>query len=419
MARSYGRIRRWSMPNGTMNDKQPSVRRSATLLALAAFFAFLAALGVMYSQQVLAAVGAVWAAFFPLVLGCVIAFLVNLIMGRLERLYFPSAKAGPLAASRRPVCLAASFAIIAIVIAVIVNLVLPEMKASAGIIQQGAVLVLEDFYQWAQDDLDMLLASLDTAAVENIEHSFADFMATLSSGDSSSLMNMVKSVFSTATSIAHNVFSFIVALVFSLYILLDKDRVFRGLDTFIEMAVPARFAATLRHAGHVANQAFSRFITGQCIEAVILGTLCAVGMAIFGMPYAVAVGACVGLTALVPVFGAWLGGAIGFLMILTVDPMQAVWFIVFLVILQQLESHLIYPNVVGASVGLPGIWVFAAVLVGGALFGVVGMFLGVPTVATLRTLAIDRAAEIRARRKKLAEQQNANCSDETADGIAE
>ena len=169
----------------------------------------------------------------------------------------------------------------------------------------------------------------------------------------------------------------------------------------------------------MANQSFSRFITGQCIEAVILGTLCAIGMAIFGMPYAVAVGACVGLTALVPVFGAWLGGAIGFLMILTVDPMQAVWFVVFLVILQQLESHLIYPNVVGASVGLPGIWVFAAVLVGGALFGVVGMFLGVPTVATLRTLAIDRAAEIRARRKELAEQQNAACSDEAAAGAGE
>ena len=138
-----------------------------------------------------------------------------------------------------------------------------------------------------------------------------------------------------------------------------------------------------------------------------MGTLCAIGMALFGMPYAVAIGACIGLTALVPVFGAWLGGAIGFLMILTVDPMQAVWFVVFLVVLQQLESHLIYPNVVGASVGLPGIWVFAGVLVGGALFGVVGMFVGVPTIATIRTLAIDRAAKVRSRRAELAERRKA------------
>ncbi|MDO5041911.1 MAG: AI-2E family transporter [Slackia sp.] len=382
------------------------MRRSVFLLATAAFFAFLAAIGVMYSRQLFAGASAVWAAFFPLVLGCVIAFLVNLIMGRLERVYFPSAKLGPIASSRRPVCMAASFAIIAAVIAIIVNLILPELKASAGVIQQGVALVLQDLYRWAQDDLSLVLASLDSASLENLERSIADFMAGVSSGDSSSVMNMLKSVFSTATSIAHNVFSFIVAIVFSLYLLLDKDRVFKGLNTLLDLAVPARFASSIRHAGRVANQAFSRFITGQCIEAVILGTLCAIGMGIFGMPYAVAVGATVGLTALVPVFGAWLGGAIGFLMILTVNPMQAVWFIVFLVVLQQLESHLIYPNVVGASVGLPGIWVFGAVLVGGALFGVLGMFLGVPTVATLRTLAMDRAAKVRERRARAAEQEH-------------
>lgn len=395
------------MPFDGIGEKRSSVRRSAFLLALAALFAFLAALGVVYSQQLFGAASAVWAAVFPLALGCVIAFLVNLIMGRLERVYFPSAKTGPVAASRRPVCMAASFAAIAAVVALIVNLVLPEVKASAGVIQQGVALVLEDFYHWAQNDLSLLFASMDASGLESLERSLADFMASVSSGDSSSLMNMAKSLFSTATSIAHGVFSVIVALVFSLYLLLDKDRVFRGVDTLLDLAVPARFAASLRHAGHVANQAFSRFITGQCIEAVILGTLCAIGMGIFGMPYAVAVGACVGLTALVPVFGAWLGGAIGFLMILTVDPMQAVWFIVFLVVLQQLESHLIYPNVVGASVGLPGIWVFAAVLVGGALFGVVGMFLGVPTVATLRTLAIEAAAKVRERRMRAASQDRA------------
>lgn len=395
------------MPFGDIDEKRASVKRSVFLLAIAAAFAFLAAIGVMYSRQLFAGLSAVWAAFFPLALGCVIAFLVNLVMGRLERVYFPSAKSGLLASSRRPVCMVASFAVIAAVIAVIVNLVLPELKASAGVIQQGVALVLQDLYRWAQDDLSLVLASLDNASLENLERSFADFMAGISSGDSSSIMNMVKSVFSTATSIAHNVFAFIVAIVFSLYLLLDKDRVIKGVDTLLDLVVPARFATSIRHAGHVANQAFSRFITGQCIEAVILGTLCAIGMGIFGMPYAVAVGACVGLTALVPVFGAWLGGAIGFLMILTVDPMQAVWFVVFLVVLQQLESHLIYPNVVGASVGLPGIWVFGAVLVGGALFGVLGMFLGVPTVATLRTLAIDRAAKVRERRMRAASQDQA------------
>ncbi|MDO4443153.1 MAG: AI-2E family transporter [Slackia sp.] len=385
------------------NDKDSRIadtKRAAAVLALAAFFAFLAAIGVMYSQQLFAAFGAVWAAVFPLVLGCVMAFLVNLIMGRLERIYFPSAKTGPIASTRRPVCLIASFAIIAAVIALIVNLILPELKASASVIKEGVLMVASDLYGWAQQNVDLVASAFGGANLEELERSFTDFMTNVSNGDSAGFMSMVESLFSTAGSIVHNVFAVIVALVFSLYLLIDKERVFKGVDTLIELFVPARFAASLRHAGRVANQSFSRFITGQCIEAVILGTLCAIGMALFGMPYAVAIGACVGLTALVPVFGAWLGGAIGFLMILTVDPMQAVWFIVFLVVLQQLESHLIYPNVVGASVGLPGIWVFAGVLVGGALFGVVGMFVGVPTIAAIRTLAIDRAAKVRARRSE-------------------
>ena len=266
----------------------------------------------------------------------------------------------------------------------------------------------------------MLLASLDTAAVENIEHSFADFMATLSSGDSSSLMNMVKSVFSTATSIAHNVFSFIVALVFSLYILLDKDRVFRGLNTFIEMTVPARFADTLRHAGHVANRVLLALHHGPVHRGGHPGN--AVRHRHGHLRHAVRRGrrrmrgphrARARLRRLAgrrdrlshdfdrrPHAGR---------LVCRVPRHPAAARV-------ASDTH---PNVVGASVGLPGIWVFAAVLVGGALFGVVGMFLGVPTVATLRTLAIDRAAEIRARRKELAEQQNAACSDEAAAGAGE
>ncbi len=397
-----------------MDGKPSNTRHAAALLGLAALFAFLAAIGVMYSRQLFAALGAVWAAVFPLVLGCVVAFLVNLIMGRLERVYFPSAKSGLLAATRRPVCLIASFVIIAAVIALIVNLILPELKASAGVIKEGVLMVAGDLYGWAEENVDLVASAFGASNIEELERAFTDFVTNVSNGDSAGLMSMVESVFSTAGSIMHNVFAFIVALVFSLYLLIEKERVFKGVDTLIELFVPARFAASLRHAGHVANQSFSRFITGQCIEAVILGTLCAIGMALFGMPYAVAIGACIGLTALVPVFGAWLGGAIGFLMILTVDPMQAVWFVVFLVVLQQLESHLIYPNVVGASVGLPGIWVFAGVLVGGALFGVVGMFVGVPTIATIRTLAIDRAAKVRSRRAELAERRKAAQAVETA-----
>lgn len=372
--------------------------RAIRTVAVGVGLFFVAALALQYSDQLFAALGLAWIAVMPLLLGCVFAFLVNLIMARLERVYFPRSTKKIVASSRRIVCLIGSFLIIGAVIAVIVNLVLPELKASTGVIKTGVAKVAGDFYGWASQNLNSIMGSIDSASLENLERSFADLMASLSNGDSSSVMSMLESVFSTAGSILHNVFAVVVALVFCLYILLDKERVVKGANSALDLFMPAPATASVRRAAHVANQAFSRFITGQCIEAVILGTLCAIGMGIFGMPYAVAIGACVGLTALVPVFGAWLGGAIGFLMILTVDPMQAVWFIVFLIVLQQLETHLIYPNVVGASVGLPGIWVFSAVLVGGALFGVLGMFLGVPAVATIRTLAIEHATTVRERR---------------------
>lgn len=372
--------------------------RAIRTVAVGVGLFFVAALALQYSDQLFAALGLAWIAVMPLLLGCVFAFLVNLIMARLERVYFPRSTKKIVASSRRIVCLIGSFLIIGAVIAVIVNLVLPELKASTGVIKTGVAKVAGDFYGWASQNLDSIMGSIDSASLESLERSFTDLMASLSSGDSSSVVSMLESVFSTAGSILHNVFAVVVALVFCLYILLDKERVVKGANSALDLFMPASAAASVRRAAHVANQAFSRFITGQCIEAVILGTLCAIGMGIFGMPYALAIGACVGLTALVPVFGAWLGGAIGFLMILTVDPMQAVWFIVFLIVLQQLETHLIYPNVVGASVGLPGIWVFSAVLVGGALFGVLGMFLGVPAVATIRTLAIERATIVRKRR---------------------
>lgn len=416
---AFGQIRWWGMPPMNKEESRAQARRTVAYIAVGALFAFLVALGVVYSQQVVSALSVAILAFQPLLIGCIFAFLVNLIMRNLERIYFPSIKRGPLASSRRPVCLILSIAIIAAVVAIIVNLVLPEIKASVSVIQDGVVLVAGDLYEWAKENMDVMLASLDGSGIENLERSFADVMASISSGDSSSVMNMLKSVFSTASSIAHNVFAIVVAFVFAIYVLIDKERVLKGLDSLVELFVPAHQAEQLRHAGHVANQAFSRFITGQCIEAVILGTLCAIGMSIFGMPYAVAIGATVGLTALIPVFGAWLGGAVGFLMILTVDPMTAIWFIVFLVVLQQIETHLIYPNVVGASVGLPGIWVFAGVIVGGALFGVVGMFLGVPSIATIRTLAIDYAAEVRERRaeaeRKRKEEEEAEAARAAAD----
>ena len=146
---------------------------------------------------------------------------------------------------------------------------------------------------------------------------------------------------------------------------------------------------TISYVLDTANKSFSSFIVGQCTEAVILGTLCTVGMLIFRFPYAAMTGTVVGVTALIPIVGAYIGAVVGGFMIFTQDPIQALLFLVFLVVLQQLEGNLIYPRVVGTSIGLPGIWVLAAVTIGGGAAGISGMLLGVPLAATLYRLLND------------------------------
>ena len=151
------------------------------------------------------------------------------------------------------------------------------------------------------------------------------------------------------------------------------------------------------------NNSFHRFIVGQCTEAVILGTLCIIGMMIFRFPYAVMIGVLIGATALIPIFGAYIGGAVGFIMIVTVSPIKALFFVLFLVVLQQLEGQLIYPRVVGSSIGLPGILVFSAVTVGASLFGIAGVLLGIPLMAAAYQILKDdlRAREKPVKKKRL------------------
>ena len=381
-----------------MNEDKKQFMRVVAWIGIAAFFILLSALAVVYSRNIFGAVDAVWRAFFPLVLGCVFAFLLNLIMSRLEPHYFPGSDALWVKKTRRPLCLLASVAIIALIITAIVSLVIPELRHSIGVIEQGLRVVASDVYVWLVANIDLFEEVFDPLAIKNLEQTVTDFVLSFTEGlknGDGHITDIMGSFFSTVGGIAHGIFAFIVAVVFSIYLLLEKTRAKRAANGALDVLFSTRVAHEIRRVCRVAYLAFSRFITGQCIEAVILGTLCAIGMTLLGMPYAASIGACVGSTALVPVFGAWLGGIVGFLMILTVDPLQAVWFVVFLIILQQFETHLIYPFVVGASVGVPGIWVFSSVLVGGALFGLIGMFLGVPAVATIRTLLIQYGDKVR------------------------
>ncbi len=178
----------------------------------------------------------------------------------------------------------------------------------------------------------------------------------------------------------------ILAITFSIYILADKENLTHKFDKLFKAYIKDDKKRKLYEILKTANETFSSYIIGQCKEAVILGVLCTLGMLILRFPFANVVGPVIGMTALIPMIGAYIGAALGFLLIITIDWLQAVLFLVFIVVLQQLEGNIIYPKVVGSSIGLPGIWVFAAVILGGGLMGITGILFGVPLIATIYKL---------------------------------
>lgn len=359
------------------------MKRSVSLIACAA----LAALVVLRFDQVAGLLALLWGALLPFALGCALAYLLNLIMARLERLW-PAAK-GPAAAARRPVCLTLSVVLVAAALTGIVLLVEDEVRDAVLSLWHGAsaaVVALVDALEARQG-----ATGLDLSWLQDLDKVLEGGLPSVLSQ-----LDKVAPVASTllgyGSKVAGGVMDFVVALVFALYLLADKERVAAGARRASRLLLPGPVFGRLTHVLRVADECFSRFIFGQCVEGIVLGSLCAIGMRVLGLPYAATVGLVVGIGALVPIVGAWTAGIVGALMIFPVDPMQSVAFVVFLLVLQQVDGHLIYPHVVGSAVGVSSLWILVSVFVGGALFGIAGVLFGVPFVATVRTLALEWAA---------------------------
>lgn len=324
-------------------------------------------------------------ALFPLVLGVVIAYIMSLILKPLEKIYFPKTKNKILIKSRRPVCILVSFLIIILVIALVLLMVIPEIVASATLIGREIPDAYRSLHAWLMEE---------SAAIPQIQQwlpNFQDFdisdaMSKIVSVIISGTGGMLNSAFGFLTGFVGGVTNLVIAIIFAVYMLFNKERLLDQILRASEAYIKVKNKLWFRHVVETANRSFSRFIVGQCTEALILGLLCIIGMSIFRFPYAVMTGTVVGVTALIPIIGAFLGAIIGAFMIFTVDPMQALLFLIFLIILMQIEGNVIYPRVVGNSIGLPGIWVLAAVTVGGGLWGIAGMLVGVPLAATVYKL---------------------------------
>lgn len=315
----------------------------------------------------------------PLLIGCIIAYLLNILMMFYERYYFSKRTSAIVIKSRRPVCMLAAILTLLGIVTLIIRLVVPELIACIQLLTAEVPAALETLLK---------NQSIAEFIPEGLEDSIKTFnwqerIMQIAKGITTGVSSMFGAVATAVSSVFSALVTFLLSFIFSIYLLFGKDKLRTQGKRLLESYSKESWNQRIFYVLEILDDCFHKYIVGQCIEAVILGSLCAIGMMIFRFPYASMIGALIGFTALIPVAGAYIGAGVGAFMILTVSPMKAVFFLIFIVVLQQLEGNLIYPKVVGTSIGLPGIWVLAAVTIGGSLFGVFGMLIGVPAAAAL------------------------------------
>lgn len=339
----------------------------------------------------------------PFIFGFCIAFILNIPLSRIENSFRKKdnkkkkvsnsrAKHEELATKKqkrtnpklRVLSIILSLLIFIGIIFLTLFLVIPEFINTISIFKDSIPSAFNTCQEWARD-----LMSNNPEIVEKINEFKPDWqqiydetgtwIKSMASGIIGVSIDVIISIFS-------GIINFFMGIIFAVYMLMQKEKLTCQLKRVIRACMPEDKAQRLMYIGHVTNDTFKKFFGGQFVEAVLLGVLCFIGMSIFKMPYALTISVLVGVTALIPVFGAFFGTAIGAILILAVDPMQAIWFVIFIIVLQQIDGNFIYPKIVGDSVGLPGIWVMLAVLVGGNSLGIIGMLIGVPIASVVYKL---------------------------------
>ena len=340
---------------------------------------------------------------YPLAIGAVIAYIINIIMRWYETKYFPKSEKKFVKVTRRPVCLVLSLLSAAAILALVLNIIIPEIINAVKLITTKVpplyndckVFILKKLseYPELQHQANEIFNEFDvkeldwTSVTENVSY-FVQH----------GVIGIISSAVGLVSTVAGYVTNYIIAFIFAIYLLLRKDKILSDINRIQAAYFSEKFNRIINHVCKTGHECFRNFFVGQFIEAIILGSLCFIGMTVLKLPYAAMSGTLVGVTALIPIVGAFIGAGFSAFIILTENPMQAVIFLIFLIILQQFEGNIIYPKVVGDSIGLPGIWVLAAVTVGGGLFGIVGMLVGVPLAATVYKLSFD---VLEAREKRL------------------
>ena len=344
-------------------------------------FAVLVLVGVQRIENLAAGFVFLMRIVFPFILGGAMAFILNIPMHFLEGRVFAKAKKKKLV---RPVSLVLSILFVVAILQIVLVVVIPEIAATFASISKNIEAFLPKLEQWLteafpdSEQLELWINSLEFNW-DKILQSAVNFLKNGAGNVLSSTVTVAKTVISS-------LMNFFVGFVFACYILLQKEKLSVQVKKVLYAFLPRHAVEKTLQVAALSYKTFSNFVTGQCLEAVILGTMFFVSMSILRFPYALLVGVLIAFTALIPIFGAFIGCVLGTFLILVSNPVQAIGFVILFFVLQQVEGNLIYPHVVGGSVGLPSIWVLVAVTVGGSLMGVVGMLIFIPLSSVLYAL---------------------------------
>ena len=332
-------------------------------------------------SKILAFLGKVISIFSPFLLGIILAFVLNVLNNFIEKKIFGKIKPSKIWNKiKRPLCITLSLILVFLTIFFVMNLLIPQLKNSASLFTDTLPAYKEDIIGILNKfDVDESTVNKVGEYLDNFGKVITDYIK----GNSKDVITVTTEV---ATSVVNIISKGIITLVFAIYMIAQKETLSRQINKVMKAYLKPKTINKINTVGTLANKTFSNFVTGQCLEALIFGSLVFVGMLVFRFPYASTIGVLLGFTALIPIFGAFIGTAIGFILIMMVSPVKAILFVVFIIVLQQIEGNLIYPRVVGKSIGLPGMWVLLSVTVGGSIGGILGMLIATPLCSLLYAL---------------------------------
>ncbi len=322
-------------------------------------------------------IGTVMSYLNPFIVGGAIAFIINVPMRFIERHLFPKAK--KLDKLRRPLALILALLAIAAIIVLVCIIVIPQIADTVSTLTVNIPQYMDNAKAYVNKTLEKY---------PELQEEFQSYTGKINwqsviTSVTGWVSNGVVSTINVAGSAISGIVSAVVGFVFAIYILLQKERLGRQVRMIAYSLLPEKAADKFFKISNMTSDTFSKFLSGQCLEACILGSMFAIVLAVFRMPYVALISVLIAFTALIPIVGAFIGCVIGAFLIFMISPVKAVWFVVIFLVLQQIEGNFIYPKVVGSSVGLPAIWVLAVVTVGGKLMGVIGMLVMIPLSSVL------------------------------------